>query len=176
LPLASLNYDLLFANNCEHQPSPDLLFQSITQRAAAENTNMETLEILGDCFLKLVMSWSLYHQYPSDNADKLTKKRSSEISNEHLYQISVQKGLKHYLNSIKTIFCGKNANWIPPGFIVDEENAERYNKQESKLKPFADMIEALIGAYLISTDYLTTMKFMHWLGLDVVPIDDHSKN
>ena len=33
------------------------------------------------------------------------------------------------------------------------------------------MIEALIGAFLISTGYSTTIKFMNWLGLDVTLSD-----
>src|SRR6185503_7148625 len=42
-------------------------------------------------------------------------------------------------------------------------------------KAFADMIEALIGVFLISTNYLTTIKFMKWFGLDVIPIDKYNQ-
>ncbi|CAF1330162.1 unnamed protein product [Adineta steineri] len=35
------------------------------------------------------------------------------------------------------------------------------------------MIEAFIGTFLISSDYTTTLKFMDWLGLDVIPLDGH---
>ncbi|CAF4757518.1 unnamed protein product [Rotaria sp. Silwood2] len=34
------------------------------------------------------------------------------------------------------------------------------------------MIEAFIGAFLISSNYKTTIEFMHWLGLDVIPINE----
>ncbi|CAF2739925.1 unnamed protein product [Rotaria sp. Silwood2] len=37
------------------------------------------------------------------------------------------------------------------------------------------MIEALIGAFLISTNYITTIKFMKWLGLDTIPIDKQNQ-
>jgi dsRNA-specific ribonuclease len=176
LPLISLNYNRLSANNCRFQPSPDLLFQSITRHSADEKTDMENLEILGDCFLKLAMSMSLYHKYPSDGAGKLTPKKDKQVSNANLYQLAMKKELKNYLYFNRLNFGGTEANWLPPGFTVDEVNAERYTKQKAKRKAFADMIEALIGTFLISTDYFTTIKFMKWLGLDVIPIDEQGKN
>ncbi len=176
MPLVSLNYDLLFANNCEHQPSPDILFQSLTRRSAAENTDMENLEILGDCFLKLAMSLSLYHQYPSAYSGKLTSKKDKQVANKNLYQLAMKKELYKYLYVNELKYGGKEANWLPPGYKPDQETSDRYMKQKAKRKAFADMIEALIGAFLISTDYGTTMKFMKWLGLDVIPMDEHSKN
>jgi dsRNA-specific ribonuclease len=137
---------------------------------------MENLKILGNCFLKLAISMSFYHQYPSDGAGKLTPKKDKQVSNENLHRLAMKKELKNYLYINKLIYGGTEANWIPPGFTVDEENTERYTKQKTKWKAFADMIKALIGAFLISTDYITTIKFMKWLGLDVIPINEQSKN
>jgi endoribonuclease Dicer len=137
---------------------------------------MENLEILGDCFLKLAMSMSLYHQYPSDGSGKLTTKKDKQVSNKNLYQLATKKELKKYLNVNKFTFTGKEANWIPPAYSIDEENSERYIIQKAKYKAFADMTEALIGAFLISTNYMTTIQFMKWLGLDVIPLDGQSKN
>jgi endoribonuclease Dicer len=137
---------------------------------------MENLEILGDCFLKLAMSMSLYHRYPSDGAGKLTPKKDKQVSNENLHRLAMKKQLQNYLNVNKSIYEGKEANWIPPGYEINGDTPERYTKQKVKRKAFADMIEALIGVYLISTDYITTMKFMQWLGLDVIPTDSQSKN
>ncbi len=42
----------------------------------------------------------------------------------------------------------------------------KYTHQTVKRKAFADMIEALIGAFLISSNYIIRSKFMHWLGLN----------
>ncbi|CAF3584226.1 unnamed protein product [Rotaria socialis] len=171
LPLACLNYNLL-GNKCTHQPCSDLIFQSITRRSANENTDMENLEILGDCFLKLSMSMSLYHQYPFESAGKLTRRKDKQVSNENLYRLAKTKDLLNYLYVDNWIYEGKQANWIPPGYITDEEVSQRYTTQTAKRKAFADMIEALMGAFLVSTDYFTTMKFMKWLGLDAIPIDE----
>ncbi len=164
---------MLSKDNGECQPLPDLLFQAITRRSAAERTDMENLEILGDCFLKLAMSMSLYHQYPFDSAGKITSEKDKQVSNENLYRLATKKELKKYLYFNRLNFGGKEANWLPPGYKTDEENSDRYLKQRAKRKAFADMIEALIGAFLISTDYSTTIKFMNWLGLNVIPTDEH---
>jgi endoribonuclease Dicer len=137
---------------------------------------MKSLATLGDGFLKLAVSLSLYHRYPFYDRGKLTEARSEQVSNDNLYRKSIEKGLKPYLNTTKIIFCGDNANWIPPGYTIDEGNSERYLKQKVKPKLLADIIEALIGAVLISTGYSAAIKFMNWLGLDVIPIDQHGKH
>lgn len=137
---------------------------------------MENLEILGDCFLKLATSMCLYHRYPSASAGPLTEEKAKEISNKNLYRIAVQKRLKPYLNATRIFFRGDNANWIPPCYnINDNSELIRYDYQKVKRKAFADMIEAFIGVFLVSTDYTTTLKFMKWLGIDVIPLDENSK-
>ncbi|UJR36873.1 hypothetical protein I4U23_029586 [Adineta vaga] len=172
LPLTCFRYDFLLQKKSRLQPPPELLFQAITRRAADENTDMENLEILGDCFLKLAMSLSLFHQYPTGDAGKLTTEKDWFVSNLNLYQLAMKKGLQNYLNAHKPIYSGNQANWMPPGYKVDANNAEKYMKGKVKRKAIADMIEALIGCYLVSTDYITTLKFMQWLDLKVIPIND----
>jgi dsRNA-specific ribonuclease len=181
------------------QPLSDILFQAITRRSSGEQMDNENLEVLGDCFLKLAVSMSLYHRYPLANAGLLTVEKTKQISNENLYRIAIRKDLnpfdatrptngsrdfllnvkriecvKTYLNVKKIDFRGKNANWLPPGYKVHETKmiiGERYTHQNAKRKAFSDMIEAFIGAFLISSNYTTTIKFMDWLGLDVIPLD-----
>ncbi|CAF1126055.1 unnamed protein product [Adineta steineri] len=171
LPLIPLTYDSSIAMN---QPMPDILFQAIARRSCGEQVDHENLEILGDCFLKLAVSMSLYIKYPSAGAGVLTNKKKIEISNENLYRLTIQNKLKAYLNVKKIAFRGTEANWLPPGYTVDKTKPvthEQYTHQNAKRKAFSDMIEAFIGTFLISSDYTTTLKFMHWLGLDVIPLD-----
>ena len=140
---------------------------------------MENLEILGDCFLKIAVSMCLYHRYPLAGAGALTIEKGKQISNGNLYRIAVQKHLKRLLYSSKVTFRGDEANWLPPGYspvgATDSHGLNRYTHQQVKRKAFADMLEAFIGAYLVSTDYTTTLRFMASLGLDVIPWDAASK-
>lgn len=162
-------------NQSNFQPSSDIIFQAITRRSIDENVDMENLEILGDCFLKLTVSMSLYHRHPLAGAGALTVEKGKQISNGNLYRIAVQNKIKNYLNSMKINFRGEDANWIPPGYFInkieqpDESDLTRYKNQKVKRKAVADMMEGLIGAFLISTNYSITMQFMAWLGLDVIP-------
>ncbi|CAF3577169.1 unnamed protein product [Adineta steineri] len=184
LPLISLTYDNLLLCNTTLQPSPDILFQAITRRSTDENLDMENLEILGDCFLKLIVSMSLYHRYPLAGAGALTVEKAKQISNSNLYRITVQKKLKAYLNVMKISFRGEEANWLPPGYIIkkteqnqinNELGSKRYEYQKVKRKAFADMMEAFMGAFLISTNYMVAIQFMKWLGLDVIPLDENKE-
>jgi dsRNA-specific ribonuclease len=137
--------------------------------------DMENLEILGDCFLKLTVSMSLYHRYPLAGAGALTVEKSKQISNGNLYRIAVQKKLRNYLNVTRVTFRGVDANWIPPGYIPNDElQLKRYMNQKVKRKAFADMMEGFMGAFLVATNYTITIQFMNWLGLDVIPFDEKS--
>ena len=149
-----------------------MIFQALTRRSAAEKTDMENLEILGDCFLKLAMSMSLYHQHPRENSGKLTLLKDRQVANLNLYQLATKKNLKNYISAQEVRYGGKDRNWLPPSYTIASNDSDRYLTQQSKQKAFADMIEALIGAFLVSTDYYTTIEFMAWLGLDTIPKEE----
>ncbi|CAF5060100.1 unnamed protein product, partial [Rotaria magnacalcarata] len=126
----------------------------------------------------------LYHRYPAASAGALTVEKAKQISNENLYRIAVKQRLKSYSNVMKINFRGKDANWIPPAYVINETSQLKtdgepvdlkdYSTQYVKRKAFADMIEAFIGAFLISTDYTITMQFMKWLSIDVIPLDKNN--
>lgn len=172
-----LNYDFVSTKTdfITEQPSADILFQAITRRSANEQFDMENLEILGDCFLKLSVSMSLYYRYPLANVGRLTIEKTKEISNENLYRLSVENKLKKYLYNDEIIFQGKYSNWLPPGYTIKLNEENKYIHQKTKRKAFGDMIEALIGTFLISSNYIITIKFMQYIGLNVIPLDENGK-
>ncbi|CAF1471495.1 unnamed protein product [Didymodactylos carnosus] len=191
LPLIDLTYNNVMSIsliNHHDQLTPHILFQAITRHSTGEKMDMENLEILGDCFLKLAVSLSKYYKYPQESAGFLTIRKTHFISNLTLYRRITEKNLKSYLYTQKIVYRGKEANWLPPGYIVTNENVEELNnnnnniyelgnrmylKQVVKQKAFADMAESLIGAILITSGYSCAMKFMDWLGLDVFPKDEN---
>jgi dsRNA-specific ribonuclease len=172
LPLSSFDYRLLFEKRRKFPSTLSFFFQSTTCRSAAEQTDLENLEILGDCFLKLSMSLSLYHQCPRGHSGELTQKKDRKISNKNLFNLANEKQLKRFLSAYRVIFTGKEANWLPPSYTSTNE---KYLEQKSKRKAFSDMIEAFIGAFLIVTDYGTTIQMMKSLGLPTVPRDEKGK-
>ena len=108
---------------------------------------MRRLETFGDSFLKAIICVSLYYQWPFDDCGELTQKKESEVSNAHLIQLAKEKKLQHYLYVEKPIYSGEGANWLPPGYTVDENSVERYLTRKVEEKAAADIVESLIGCY-----------------------------
>ncbi|CAF0889921.1 unnamed protein product [Didymodactylos carnosus] len=175
LPLPELAYDNLTSSTSNKQLPPSVLFQALRRDSTGEKTNMENLEILGDCFLKLSVSLSMYYKYAKENVGFLTVEKVKFISNNMLYRCAIRKGLESFLYAQKIEYRGKNANWLPPGYVVvkKENNFHPFTMQIVKYKSLADMIEAIIGGILITHGYTDALKFSQWLGLDVFPQDEN---
>ncbi|CAF1053030.1 unnamed protein product [Adineta ricciae] len=168
LLLSGFDGDLVSKNKCGIHPPLGLVLQAMTVSTADRENNMKSLATLGDSFLKKSISLFVYHREPNDSSNNSSLTRESHITNQNLYKLANEKGLQHYLIADTPVYSGTEANWIPPGYKVNEDNAERYLQAKVKRKAFADVVEAMIGCYLVSTNYVTTMKFMQWLGLKVL--------
>jgi endoribonuclease Dicer len=59
----------------------------------------ERLEFLGDCFLKMATSISLYTLYPNDNENDYHVKRMCMICNANLFDIATKLKLFSYIRS-----------------------------------------------------------------------------
>ena len=138
---------------------------------------MENLETLGDCFLKLSVSMCLYYRYPRAGAGALTVAKTKQISNENLFRLTIRNDLREFLYASKVYFRGDQANWLPPGYVPrsPDDDQQQYTSETVKRKAFADLFEAMIGVYLVATDYSTTLEWMKSMGLDVLPLDDQQR-
>ncbi len=118
-----LNYDFSNPKNdlLNDQPSSAILLQAITRRSVIEQFDMENLEILGDCFLKLTISMSLYYRHPLATVGCLTTAKTKEISNENLYRLAVENQLKIIYIPIKFFF----KELIPIGYLRDISYQEK---------------------------------------------------
>lgn len=170
--LGQFNYDLLSTNNCQHCPSLDLLFRAVTSLSAKENINMTSLASLGDSFLKLSTVFAVYHQYPHENVDKFTIEKSDIVSNSTLRRASIKKQLIQFMHTKEVRFETQKLHWIPPGYVASESDSH-FRKQECSKKCPADLVEALIGAVLLSTGCTATLKFMDAFNLLVIPRDEN---
>jgi len=105
-----------------------------------ETQNLERLEFLGDCVLKLFLTQNLYKNLPYDNEGQLTQKRSFIECNKNLsliYDTFDMFDFKKY------------------GIIrIPKKNKKKYLEQSKKsIKRKADNIEVLIGAIYIDIGY-----------------------
>src|SRR5271170_803470 len=93
--------------------------------AAADASDNEQLEFLGDAVVGLIAADSLYHRYPELKEGELTRLRAGLVSRQHLGQV----GLKLDLGA--NLFLGKG----------EERSGGR-----KKMALLANCLEAVIGA------------------------------
>ena len=112
---------------------PKLLEQAFTCPSAIKNKishlneSYQKLEFLGDAILKTVITELIYQIYPSYNEGQLSKKREELEKNKALSVISKKIGLSEF--------------------------AIRFKQEKSNFKMEADLIEALIGAIMVDSNY-----------------------
>ena len=189
----------LFSGNRRAAVHPDsaLVLQALTTTRSADAFNLERLEMLGDAFLKLAVSLHLYCTYHDKDEGKLTQRKKRQISNLALFRAAKKTLLAGYQQSTQLA----RDVWCPTGCQrgsgesdvltssseatemegVDDGNAEeqgfgsrrdKCNTQVIKDKAVADSMEALIGAHLICCGYTGALRFMKFLGLEVLPEND----
>ncbi|KAJ5674560.1 dicer-like protein 1 [Penicillium maclennaniae] len=113
--------------------------------------NYERLEFLGDCFLKLGTTISLFAQKPDNDEYDYHVYRMCLICNKNLFNTAIKLRIHEYIRS-----RGFSRNtWYPPGltllhgrnYIPHIEAESSHNLSE---KSIADVCEALIAASLLS--------------------------
>ncbi|OAX85561.1 hypothetical protein ACJ72_00055 [Emergomyces africanus] len=111
--------------------------------------NYERLEFLGDCFLKMATSISLFAMNPDNDEYDFHVKRMCLICNQNLFNVAVNIKLYEF---IRTQGFSRR-NWYPEGIKLLQGKAKpelAKNKHALGDKTIADICEALIGAALLS--------------------------
>lgn len=62
--------------------------------------NYERLEFLGDCFLKMATSMSIFGKYPQDNEFDYHVKRMLMLCNQNLFNTAIKLDLFQYIRSL----------------------------------------------------------------------------
>ncbi|KAL3464231.1 hypothetical protein BJX64DRAFT_298527 [Aspergillus heterothallicus] len=113
--------------------------------------NYERLEFLGDCFLKMATSISLFAQYPDDDEFDYHVRRMCLVCNKNLFNTAVKKELYRYIRSQGF----SRHTWYPEGLtqIKGRDLTKKFlasAKHHLAEKTIADVCEALIGASVLS--------------------------
>ncbi|KAJ5527211.1 dicer-like protein 1 [Penicillium frequentans] len=113
--------------------------------------NYERLEFLGDSFLKMATSISLFCQNPDDDEYDYHVNRMCLICNRNLFNAATKINLYAYIRSRGF----SRHTWYPPGLeLLHGRNYLRHLESESSHalgeKTIADVCEALIGASLLT--------------------------
>ncbi|XP_062215252.1 endoribonuclease Dicer homolog 2a-like isoform X2 [Phragmites australis] len=162
------------------------ILEALTTKECQEEFSLESLETLGDSFLKYVTSQHLFSKNKLHREGMLTSLRKKMVSNTTLCQLACNSKLVGYIQGEE--FNPKN--WIIPGlgydtcgnskfFFLYTNNMYSLKKISIKSKRIADTVESLIGAYLSVGGEQAAFHFIKSLGMDIelhTEMQDELKN
>ena len=144
-PLLALEAMTKDSDNTEEHSVEQISFQRGMGR------NYERLEFIGDSFLKMATSISLYAQNANDDEFESHVKRMVMICNRNLCNTALELNISEYIRS-QTF---SRRTWYPPGLKLVggkgvNEKKSSGGKHRLGDKTIADVCEAIIGAALLS--------------------------
>ncbi|CAI0380188.1 unnamed protein product [Linum tenue] len=152
----------------------DKVLEAITTKQCQEKIHLESLETLGDSFLKYAACQQLFKTYHNHHEGLLSIKKDKIVSNASLFKLGYDIKLPGFIRDAP--FDPKT--WMIPGFNKDEyslgeellPNGRKVfvaGTRKLKRKKVADVVEALIGAYLSTGGETASLLFMDWIGIKV---------
>ncbi|XP_077209764.1 endoribonuclease Dicer homolog 2-like isoform X2 [Tasmannia lanceolata] len=150
------------------------VLEAITTKKCQEEFSLESLETLGDSFLKYAACQQLFRDNKYHHEGLLSSKKDRMISNTALYSLGCKRELPGYIRNE----CFDPKYWVIPGessgcfvedvkFFSTSKNIYNRGTRHIKKKTVADVVEALIGAYLSEGGELAALVFIDWLGMKV---------
>ncbi|XP_052194720.1 endoribonuclease Dicer homolog 1 isoform X2 [Diospyros lotus] len=98
------------------------VLEALTAASCQETFCYERAELLGDAYLKWVVSRFLFLKYPQKHEGQLTRMRQQMVSNMVLYQYALNEGLQSYIQADRFA----PSRWAAPGVlpVFDEDIRE----------------------------------------------------
>ncbi|KAK6239622.1 hypothetical protein QUC31_005091 [Theobroma cacao] len=98
------------------------ILEALTAASCQETFCYERAELLGDAYLKWVVSRFLFLKYPQKHEGQLTRMRQLMVSNMVLYQYALSKGLQSYIQADRFA----PSRWAAPGVlpVFDEDTKD----------------------------------------------------
>ncbi|KAI3524344.1 hypothetical protein L1887_02997 [Cichorium endivia] len=175
------------------QVSAGRVLEAITTERCNERFSLERLEVLGDAFLKFAVGRHLFLLNHALDEGQLTRKRSNMVNNSHLFKLALSNNLHVYIrdqpfepfhfypfgrrcsvtcteNTRVSIHSSHESN-LTTGVITEV----RCNKGHHWLqkKTVADIVEALVGAFIVDSGFKAAIAFLKWIGIPVAFKDSH---
>ncbi|KAI5062975.1 hypothetical protein GOP47_0021522 [Adiantum capillus-veneris] len=129
------------------------VLEALTAASCQETFCYERAELLGDAYLKWVVSRWLFLKFPQKHEGQLTRMRQQNVSNMVLYEKALQKGLQSYIQADRFAPCRWTAPGVPPVFDEDSKDEDflsersmfdlRKDKSKEELKDQSSEYEVL---------------------------------
>ncbi|XP_042377592.1 endoribonuclease Dicer homolog 4-like isoform X1 [Zingiber officinale] len=164
------------------------ILEALTTEKCSEGFSLERFEVLGDSFLKYAVARQSFLSYEALDEGQLTRRRSGVVNNSNLYELAIAQNLQGYIHDDSfdpsqffalgrpcKHFCNTDTESIihPRGKINENGGDERCNIKCTKShqwlqkKTIADVVEALIGAFLVESGFKAAIAFLRWIGIPV---------
>ncbi|XP_024523828.1 endoribonuclease Dicer homolog 3b-like [Selaginella moellendorffii] len=152
--------------------STTTMLMALTAASCNEGFSLERLELLGDSFLKFALSFHLVSEFPEEREGFLSQKRQEQISNSNLHRLGVQRRLVTYIRDGQF----EPTDWIAPVPCSSLASHEKILGRKLcdkghrwlRRKSVADVMEAIIGAYITDNSADAAYHFMTWAGFKLV--------
>lgn len=163
------------------------VLEALTTEQCQERFSLERLEVLGDAFLKFAVARHFFLLHDSFHEGDLTSKRSNIVNNSNLLKLAIKRNLQVYvrdqaLDPIQFYALGRPCPRVctkeTEGSIhlcldSGEEKRSatqiRCNKNHHWLhrKTISDVVEALVGAFIVDSGFKAAIAFLTWIGIQV---------
>lgn len=173
--------------------SADRILEAITTERCNERFSLERLEVLGDAFLKFAVGRHLFILNHALDEGQLTRKRSNMVNNSHLFKLALSNNLHVYIRDQPfepfhfypfgrrcSIICTENTRTTihsshASNLTTGVTTEVRCNKGHHWLqkKTVADIVEALVGAFIVDSGFKAAIAFLKWIGIPVDFKDSH---
>lgn len=100
------------------------ILEALTAASCQETFCYERAELLGDAYLKWIVSRFLFLKHPQKHEGQLTRMRQQMVSNMVLYQFALNKGLQSYIQADRFAPSRWAAPGVPPVFDEDTKDIE----------------------------------------------------
>lgn len=150
-----MNADKLCALTGYQFRQTNLLEQALTHRSYSRQLNNERLEFLGDSILNLIISKNIYERFSDADEGDLSRIRASLVKEETLAQVARQIDLGDYIHL---------------------GGGELKSGGFRRVSILADVLEALIGAIYLDSDYARTETAVLYLYREKLQSIDASAN
>ncbi|KAL1220325.1 Endoribonuclease Dicer-like protein [Cardamine amara subsp. amara] len=114
------------------------ILEALTAASCQETFCYERAELLGDAYLKWVVSRFLFLKYPQKHEGQLTRMRQQMVSNMVLYQFALVKGLQSYIQADRFAPSRWSAPGVPPVFDEDTKDGGGSSFFDEEDKPASE--------------------------------------
>ncbi|XVE71087.1 hypothetical protein DITRI_Ditri10aG0122200 [Diplodiscus trichospermus] len=162
------------------------VLEALTTEKCQERFSLERLESLGDAFLKFAVGRHLFLLHDALDEGELTRRRSNAVNNSNLFKLATRSNLQVYIRDQPFDPCQFFALGHPCPIICNKETKGTVHSQHScqvdranseircsrnhhwlHKKTIADVVEALVGAFIVDNGFKAATAFLRWIGICV---------